>query len=382
MTRVTCLLNGLLDVPLNDLDGLSPLQKAHTPVLDQLAAASDIIRLTPPEGIAWESAFLSLFGVTEGLDCVASGPVEALALGRKLEEDQIAYSLRFVASAEGVIVDASDELLNDSECKLICSELSQATSLEFWPLQGPRALVIAPKRPLVCSPNDPSAVDPIGRHWKDWIPDPALVPILETASSVLIQHSINELRFDLEQDPVCGFLLYGAGNHQHWETPWEVIQPLLFTPNPLFQGVARVLGADLWQLPVEHRRFSHITPLLKRLEEMCFQREELILDLPYLWASTYRGDLLEKIKTLEWLDRHWLDPLWQFCKAKGHDLVVLALRPCDIRAGAAREGDSLALSWPGSSPLSQALSEQSLEELEAVPLHMLLARTPSLQTDS
>ena len=349
MPKLTCLLNGLIDVPLNDLQGLTPLEKAQTPILDQLMSAGDQQNLRAPERGGWESALLSYLGVNDAADELSSGPIEALAIGRQLAAHEIAYSLRFVSAGENTIVDVGDNILNDSECRVFCALLTQEFKpnygLEFWPLSGPRALLIGPRTPQLPEAEAPDAVDPVGCSWPSLIPDDSLRCALLGASECLLQHPVNELRIDLEEDPVAAFLLFGAGTRQKWARP-SGKAPLLYTPHLASQGVGRAVGAELLQLPSEHRRFSHVEQLLKRLPELVNNYDEIVIDIPYLWQSTYKGDLLEKIKTMEWLDSHWLEPLHALCHQNEVGLEIAVLRPCDIRTGRWVAGDGLKISCP------------------------------------
>lgn len=386
MARVICILNGLFDVALQDLGGMTPLEKASTPTLDQLAQEGEWLRVRPASGTRMETALLDFLGGDEDGETILAGPLEALSLGRRLSEDEMAYSLRFVACGEAVVVDVGDHLLNDSECRTLCAALS-GEMRELWPLGGARALLIVPRQFQGGAPSI-DAVEALGHSYVDLAPDPGLRPLLVEMGQQLQSHSINDLRLDLEEDLINGCLLYAGGWKQEWRSRY--LQPhgmSCFSVDPLVQGVVRGLGMDLIQLPKEHRRFSYIKSLMGRLDEYLELGKDFLFDIPYLWQSTYKGDLLEKIKTIEWLDKHWLDPLWQSCKKGGHELYVLALRPTDIRVGAMREGDSLAARWPplamnqASPSLSEAILGQEADSASIVALGDLCRSESAVVTD-
>ncbi len=325
MSEILCLLPGLIDVPLQDLGGACPLEKAPTPTLDAMHCSVD----HPPDYGGLETVLLALLGVVPG-EASPRGPLEAYSLGYALAPHQLAYSARLISAGDGIIVDVSDELTSDSEGKALLSALPGT----FFHLEGPKGVYLTSQelpRRIGCNP-----VACEGESWQQGLPQ-ELANGIETA---LVGHEINELRFDLEERPVNGLLLTEGGEAPQWDSTTELGDTLVVTASAVMHGAARAVGAAVWRLPREGRRLENVSLILQQIPELTKKHSRILLDLPYLWQSTYEGDVREKVKTIEWLDRHLLAPIraqWT--------LAVHPLRPTDIRLGTWLPGE--VMTWKG-----------------------------------
>lgn len=343
--KVVCLLNGVFDQPLQDLGGLTPLEKAQTPTLDGLVHQG---RLTTRELSKWGGHETALFGLLtgtlgpRGLGCAC---FEAAALGYRLTPNQVAYSVRFVSTADGVVVDVDNQLLNDAEggacCRLLNKELG-ALGFHWIHVEGPKALLISDSPSLREAEDFKQGWSPwscIGNSWLDQLPvvDEELRSQFLDVQEKLQAQELNELRFDLEEDPVNGLLLYDGGAWPRVDAAVPNGQ-CLWTSSRQSAGVAKICGVPCHYFGKEFQRFDHVREGLKNIEEGKHGAPHLIWELPYLWQSTYKGDLLEKIKTIEWLDQNLLRPLWERLHGSGVELELTALRHSDIRKGAVAPG--------------------------------------------
>ncbi|MBK6310803.1 MAG: phosphoglycerate mutase [Candidatus Microthrix sp.] len=99
MKYVVCVPDGCSDHPVPELGGLTPLEAAHTPTLDRLAARGTVGRAAViPEGMAPGSDVgnMSLLGYDPRQFHTGRAPIEAAALGMVLPEGQIAFRANLV----------------------------------------------------------------------------------------------------------------------------------------------------------------------------------------------------------------------------------------------------------------------------------------------
>ncbi len=318
MSHVTVLLPGLCDRALHDLGGVTPLEKAVTPFF----AACIQEPFSPPESGGLETALLSLLGITP--EKVALGPLQAAALGFRLAPHQFAYSLRLLSAGEGAIVDVSDTLTSDSEGKSFCQALNQVGGGTALHAQGPCGVWITDEE------GEPNAglnpIDLLERPWKPLLPLPGMADPMEEA---LASHEINALREDLEERPINGVLLTDGGTQQTWQL--EGSPPTLIASSPLLRGVGKCCGMEVRQPPKEKKRLDSLPWILSQMRHA---EEEMIVEIPHLWQSTYEGNLREKVKTIEYLDAHLLEP----AKQQGVTLIVHPLRQTDITHGTTTAG--------------------------------------------
>ncbi|MXW57229.1 MAG: phosphoglycerate mutase [Acidimicrobiia bacterium] len=108
---VVCIPDGCSDLPVPELDGATPLEAAHTPVLDALAARGQVgLAQVIPPGMPPGSDVgnMSIFGYDPTRYHTGRSPIEAAALGLTLTPDQVAYRCNLVTVTEdGIMADFS-----------------------------------------------------------------------------------------------------------------------------------------------------------------------------------------------------------------------------------------------------------------------------------
>src|SRR5438477_12936870 len=101
-------LDGLGDDPIPELDGLTPLEAARTPVLDSLArrGSEGMVHTVGPD-IAPESdiAVFAILGYDPREEHPGRGVLEALGAGMPFEDGDLAYRVNFATEEGGEIVD-------------------------------------------------------------------------------------------------------------------------------------------------------------------------------------------------------------------------------------------------------------------------------------
>jgi 2,3-bisphosphoglycerate-independent phosphoglycerate mutase len=354
--EIICLLTGLTDVPLQDLKGLTPLQKARHPYLNQLVREGSCHLLLPrSEGI--EASFAALLGVKEHLETTRRAPLEAYGLGYPLTAQEVAFSLRFVGAGGETIVDVSDQLLCDRDAQLICQDLTQELKefdCRLIHLRGPCAVLVTSHPIWTSAPlgRSYSSGEVVGKRWHEVLPfkrrERPIIDLLTRASLLLESHEVNRFRAELDQPPVNRIWLMEGGRRALWmDTRQESNQTsCVYAPSAAFQGVARSLNVPCWHFPPSDLKYGHLHSILARLDEALKQSSRLILDFPYLWESTYQGALLDKIKSIEWLDSHCIRPLFDHCRAAKSRFTLLPLSHTDIRTGKMIFAPVPYVTWP------------------------------------
>lgn len=339
MKRLFVFLKGLADRKLIQLEGKSPLEKSLTPNLDRIYSNGELLTLKGAGELAEEN-FIHLF---EKQSCpIPLAPLQCLGKGTPLCAGEIAFSIRFTTSVEGIVLDASDEILSDFEGRAFCEALdSHLAKIDFHcvHVKGPEGVLIGPKQALKKLPAKENPIDLVGNRFEktlECLEDTVHQAIIESLEK-LKSHDVNLLREEFEQDPVCGLLVSGGG-----EVP--DLAPLsgshlLYTQEPGMVGAAKLLGMELWNFPQEHRRFSHLELIFRGLEEKIEAYDSVYLDLPYIWQSTYKGDLLEKIKTIEYLDKQFLNRIVDHCSHRNIELIVTPLAFSDLSTGRTTSGE-------------------------------------------
>ena len=103
MKYVIVLGDGMADRPLEELQGMTPLEYAKTPVMDQLAAAGEIGTVhTIPDGMSpgSDTANLSVLGYDPKIYYSGRSPLEALSIGVDMKKDDVSLRCNLVTLSE------------------------------------------------------------------------------------------------------------------------------------------------------------------------------------------------------------------------------------------------------------------------------------------
>src|SRR3954470_19727182 len=109
MKYVVCIPDGCADEPVEALEGRTPLEAARMPTLSALAHRGEVGRAAViPPGMAPGSDVgnMSILGYDPAVHHTGRAPIEAAALGLRLEPDQVAFRCNLVTiGPDGTMLD-------------------------------------------------------------------------------------------------------------------------------------------------------------------------------------------------------------------------------------------------------------------------------------
>lgn len=148
--HVVCVPDGCADEPVDALGGKTPLQVARTPHLDALAARGEVGRAAViPEGMAPGSDVgnMSILGYDPARFHTGRAPIEAAALGLRLEPDEVAFRCNLVTVGDdGTMVDfAGGHPSSEAAAEVVDAlEHELGGEVHFHPGVQYRHIVVAP----------------------------------------------------------------------------------------------------------------------------------------------------------------------------------------------------------------------------------------------
>ena len=104
MKYILVLGDGMADEPIEELNGLTPLAYAKTPVMDELSAQAEIGMVhTIPEGMSpgSDTANLSVLGYDPKEYYTGRSPLEALSIGVPMKSTDVAFRCNIVTLSDG-----------------------------------------------------------------------------------------------------------------------------------------------------------------------------------------------------------------------------------------------------------------------------------------
>ena len=199
MKYVVCVPDGCADEPFEGLGGRTPLEVAHTPTIDALAARGTVGRAgVIPEGMAPGSDVgnMSILGYDPAEFHTGRAPIEAASLGLKLPADRLAYRCNLVTVGDDATMvdfagghpstDAARAVLEDLDATL--GRGNPDSVLEFHAGVEYRHIMVAPADWLDAEcvpPHDLTgrpAVAPSGPAAE------RLIEVTEASRAVLARH--------------------------------------------------------------------------------------------------------------------------------------------------------------------------------------------------
>lgn len=154
MKYVICVPDGCADEPLGELGGRTPLEAASMPTLTKLAARGEVGRATViPAGMPPGSDIgnMSVLGYDPAVHHTGRAPIEAAAMGIKLEPDQVAFRCNLVnVGVDGTMVDFAGGHPSTEDAAEVVRKLDAelgagaGAAVSFHPGVQYRHIVVAP----------------------------------------------------------------------------------------------------------------------------------------------------------------------------------------------------------------------------------------------
>ncbi len=129
MKYIVVIGDGMVDEPLAELNGETPLQRAETPHMDFIAKNGSCGMLqTVPPGMEPGSdvANLSIMGYDPKEYYTGRGPLEAASIGAQLKEEDVAFRCNFINQKNGLLADFNAGHINTTEASELIESLNQA----------------------------------------------------------------------------------------------------------------------------------------------------------------------------------------------------------------------------------------------------------------
>ena len=133
--------DGMADMPIESLGGLTPMQKAHKPMMDTLASKSIVGTVSNvPDGMVPESdtANMAILSFDPKVYSKGRSPLEAVSMGIEMMPDETAYRCNVVTLTEEqenyedkIIIDHSADEISTAEADQLIKTLEAELGTEF-----------------------------------------------------------------------------------------------------------------------------------------------------------------------------------------------------------------------------------------------------------
>jgi len=334
----------MADEPVEELGGKTPLEVAHKPVIDYMAAHGELgLVKTVPDNIppGSDAANLSVMGYDPRIYSTGRSPLEAVSMGVQLEDTDVTFRCNLVTLSDDepfaskIMIDhSSDEIATQDAVELIktVSRHLGTDEFRFYPGRSYRHLLVWRNG---CTGNIMTPPhDILGRSVTSYLPKgkngEVFLQMMKQSVALLRDHPVNIRRKEAGFRSANSIWLWGEGKRpilQSFEEKYGLKGSMIAAVDLIF-GIGICAGLE----PVEvegatgniHTNFdgkaqAAIDQLLKSGKDFVY----LHVEAPDECGHRYEID--NKVKSIEIIDRKIVAPIKEALDASGEEYSIMVL---------------------------------------------------------
>ncbi len=338
--------DGAADEPQQELDGRTPLEAAHTPNMDRVAAIGVVARAchTPsalPAGS--EIGNLSLLGYNPFENFTGRAPMEAAAQGIQLGPEDWAVRCNLVTIEDQVMRDFTADHISTAEAtqllataqQQIASDAKYRGALEFVPGVSYRNLLIwrGAKLPApftnetrTRAPHDITDQAVIEDYPRGPGSD-VLCDIMTASVDVFRDHPVNAARQAAGKRPATNVWLWGLGQALRLRAFVDEygVRGAMITAVDLLRGIAALVGWDRIDVPGATGYLDTDYAAKGRAAVDALERYDMVcVHVEASDEASHEGRCDEKVKAIEQIDRHVVGPLLDALASYGDWRIMIS----------------------------------------------------------
>ena len=336
--------DGMADWPLAKLSGRTPMEVARKPNMDRVAAEGVVgmARLVPGKmQPSSDVANLCLLGYDPRKYHTGRGPLEAASLGIKLGPREIAFRLNLITvDGKGVIEDYCAGEIPSKEAAVIVDAVKAAFAdkpVRFHPGISFKHIMVyfgdAEMAPTCFAPHDH-----MGEDFHLYLPkgpgSELLIEMILASRKLLENHEINKVRIDLGENPANMIWPWSPGRTpdlEQFESRWGIKGAVICCVD-LIKGIAALAGLDRIDVPGATGSYDTDYAAKGRYAINALRQYDFVfvhVEAPD--TAGHAGDVQQKIKAIEEIDRHVVGPVHEALKSHGnYRLLVMPDHPTVI----------------------------------------------------
>ena len=348
MKYIVVLGDGMADEPIAALGGKTPLDAAVTPVMDALASKGRMGTVqNVPAGMAPGSdvATLSVLGYDPAANYSGRSPLEALSVGVQMDDGDVIFRSNIVTLTEDepyarkTILDHSSGEISTGDADILMDAIRaefNSDTFQFYTGTSYRHILVW-KGGRVCRLEPPH--DHLGKVIGPFLPqEPILRDMMERSFDILNHHPLNLARAAAGKNKANSLWFWGAGTKPRVQNFYEKtgLRGAMISAVDLLKGIAVGAGMQVMEVPgatgsidtnYEGKAQAAIDALLKGGCDFAYIHVEAPDEMGH------QGRLLDKVKSIEYLDSRLIAKVKQAMEDAGEDyrMLVLPDHPTPIR---------------------------------------------------
>lgn len=343
MKYIVVLGDGMADDPIEEINGMTPLEYAKTPVMDEMSQVSEVgLVHTIPDGMSpgSDTANLSVIGYDPKKYYSGRSPLEALSIGVDMKATDISFRCNIVTVSEEESVYEERTIIDHSSGEISTEDaavLLEAVKKELEPLYADYHFYVGTSyRHLTIWENGKVLPltpphDILGKVIGEYLPeDEILRTMMKKSYDILVNHPINLERKKKGLNPANSLWFWGAGTRPALSSFEEKNHRngVMISAVDLLKGIA--VGAGLTNISVEGATGGLETNYEGKAQAAIKALLEDGYDFAYIHVEApdemgHQGSLERKIKAIEYLDNRLIRLIKEAFDAKGESVRILVL---------------------------------------------------------
>lgn len=322
MKYIVIIPDGAADKPCPELDGKTPLEAASTPALDRLAAEGRMgLAATVPEGMAPGSdvANLALLGYDPKHGYTGRAALEAASMGVEIPEGDALFRANMVTVIDGVMIDYSAGHISSEEAAEIVKRLNEDMKIDgvkLFPGVGYRHLCLIENAAVQiprCTPPHEILDQVISEHapqggFSSWV-----LEVERTSAELMPGYEVNQKRVAEGKSAATQLWLWGGATAMSLEPFTErfgVGSAGLISAVDLLRGIGKLAAMDV--LTVHGATGYYDTNYAAKGRaalDYIYSHDFIAVHVEAPDEAGHNGDIVQKIRAIENIDRHIISPL-------------------------------------------------------------------------
>ncbi len=324
--------DGMGDYPVDALAGKTPLEVAHTPMMDELCQRGELfLNKTVPGGFPPGSdvANMALLGYDPAKYYTGRAPLEAGAMNIDLQPDEIAFRCNMVTLEKEnngglTMVDFSAGHITNEESHQLIQALQEECGDEmfhFYPGVSYRHLMVLRGEHPGCTtvpPHDHIQRD-VTEHFNAYLANPKWKALLEKVAKVFANHPVNLERKAQEKHPATMVWLWGEGKkpsapnlQQRFNITGSMVSAV-----DLLKGLGVIGGLSVINVPgatgyIDTNYQGKAAAAMQSLDHQDF----VFVHLEGPDEAGHKGSLADKLTAIEDFDSKIVAPIYQHLMKK------------------------------------------------------------------
>ncbi len=336
--------DGAADEPLKELNGLTPLEAAHTPNMDRIAMEGRLgLARTVPDGFESGSdvATMCLLGYDPAVFHTGRAPLEAAAQKIPLSPTDWVFRCNLVTVVNGIMKDHSAGGISNDEAATLIHDLAKAIKLpgfEFHTGVSYRNLLVYrghEEFDVKTKPPHEIPEEPISK----WVPkgkgQELLWKIMLESHEIFTDHPVNVARRTAGVNQATQAWLWGQGHAPampKFVEKFGVKSGCMITGVDLLRGLAVLLGWDVHE--VAGMTSFHDTNYVGQGVDTAAMFDKYDLVLSHVESpdeASHQADWKTKVDAIEHIDKHVVGPVLEKLRTyPGWRILVLPDHPTNI----------------------------------------------------